>query len=105
MRCAIDFDETKPLQEQLVNAWGELQILTEEPGYKEEDIKEKSARDFFYGYKCAFDDFCTVISNLVEDGDVSEELSDEIQMRMGGELCMQLFSILDNEVDMEDEED
>lgn len=99
MRCAVDFDESKPLYDQEVRAWGELQILTEEPEYKESDIKSKSERDFFDGYKYAFDDVVNILENLVDVEDISEEVSEQIQDWMSGKLCEMLFSILDNEED------
>ena len=99
MRCAIDFDENKLLMEQNVRAWGEMQSLKEEPNYREEDIRDERAKNFFQGYKMALDDVCAVLGCCVEDGTISEEDSEEIQGLMGGDLCELLFSILDNQED------
>lgn len=103
MRCAIDFDENKPLLEQEVKAWGELQSLKEEPCYKESEIKDKNDKQFFMGYKAAMDDVCNILENLVMDGNLKKKKSEMIQMFMSGELCMNLFSILDNQYCEEDE--
>ena len=92
MRCALDFDENKPLFDQNVNAWGEMQSLSEEPSYREEDIKDDKDKEFFRGYKYACDEIC----NYLEDLD-DNELSNDIQTCMAGNIAMQLFSILDNQ--------
>lgn len=105
MRCAIDFDENKPLADQNVRAWGEMQSLEEEPEYKEEDIKGIPEKNFLHGYKCALDDVCNTLANFVEDGQLPEAVSNEMQLWFGGDLCMQLFSILDEEACEEDEEE
>lgn len=97
MRCAIDFDENKMLIEQEVNAWGEMQSLDEEPAYKEKDIKSEKGRAFFFGYKAALDDACCMLDNFVEFGEIEEETSERMQQWLAGNLCMQLFSILDDE--------
>lgn len=106
MRCAIDFDENKPLMEQNVSAWGEMQSLKEEPSYKESDIKDEKDKEFFKGYKSALDDVCNVLDNFVMDERISEDNSLDIQQWLAGELCMQLFSILDNQAceEMSEEE-
>lgn len=104
MRCAIDFDENKPLMEQEVRTWGEMQSLEEEPGYKESDIKDVKDKMYFMGYKAALDDVCNVLDNFVVDGELDEETSFDIQRWLSGELCMNLFSILDNEYCEEDDE-
>lgn len=102
MRCAIYFDESKPLAEQEVMAWGETQSLDEEPSYKESDIKDEAQEKRFEGYKTAFDDVCTDLDNLVSDGVISEYQSGEIQNRMCSDLGRTLFSILDNEIEEDD---
>lgn len=102
MRCAIYFDESKPLVEQEVMAWGEMQSLDEEPSYKESDIKDEAEKKRFEGYKKGFDDVCTDLENLVSDGVISEYQSGEIQNRMCSDLGMALFSILDNEIEEDD---
>lgn len=97
MRCAIDFDENKPLLDQKVRAWGEMQSLNDEPEYREEDIKDVRERNFFQGYKMALDDVCGILLNCVDDGEIDEESSNYIQGLMSGDLCELLFSILDNQ--------
>lgn len=105
MRCAVDFDESKPLYEQEVKAWGEMQSLNEEPSYKESDIKDEREKEFFKGYKFAFDAVCNILGCLEDEEDLTGEQKDEIEIRMSGELCMMLFSILDNECEFDDEEE
>lgn len=95
MRCALCFDENKDLTEQKLSAWGEMQSLEEDPGYKEEDIKDEKQKEYFFGYKMACDEFCKNLDNAVEDEMISEEASEHLQALMSGELAMQLFSILD----------
>jgi len=97
MRCAVDFDENKPLYDQEIKAWGELQSLEEEPCYRESEIKSKDEQEFFKGYKFALDSVCNILHNMEFDETITEEQSNEIQLFMSGELCMMLFSILDNE--------
>lgn len=97
MRCAIDFDESKPLVGQEVKAWGEMQGLAEEPGYKESDIESETDRQYFIGYKAAMDDVCNILDMMVDDGYLKKKKSRKIQIYMSGELCMNLFSILDNQ--------
>lgn len=97
MRCALSFDENKELINQKVAAWGEMQSLEEDPAYKEEDIKDEKEAAFFRGIKTAMDSVCHDLENLVEEEEISEEASDELQALMAGELAMQLFSILDNQ--------
>lgn len=97
MRCAIDYDENKPLIEQEVKAWGEMQSLKEEPAYKESDIKSANAKAFFLGYKAALDDACSVLDNFVDFNEIEEETSERMQQWLAGDMCMQLFSILDDE--------
>lgn len=97
MRCAIQFDEDKPLIEQNVNAWSEMQSLDEEPAYREENIKSVEDKEFFRGYKFAMDDVCKILDNFVVDNELTNKVSEEIQRWMSGDLCMHLFSILDNQ--------
>lgn len=97
MRCAIDFDENKPLREQEIKAWGELQSLKEEPAYKESDIKNDKSKNFFLGVKYAFDEVRTALDNLEEYEELNEDQNKIIQAHMSGSLCEILFSILDEE--------
>lgn len=99
MRCAVEFDENKPLCDQEIKAWGEMQSLEEEPGYRESDIKDEREQEFFRGYKFAFDTVCTILDNLTDEihEELTQEQSEEIQRWMNGELCEVLFSILDNQ--------
>lgn len=97
MRCAIKIDEEKSLYKQKVSAWGELQSLNEEPGYKEEDIKSEADKKFFEGYKFAFDEVDSILKNAIEEDTISEDEADDIRTSMSGSLCMMLFSILDEQ--------
>lgn len=103
MRCAIDFDETKPLMEQNIRAWGEMQSTEEEPAYKEEDITDQRDKNYLFGYKCAFDDVDNELKNLVLEEILTEEQLKEIETYMCGDLCMMLFSILDEQTCREEE--
>lgn len=105
MRCALDYDENKLFTEQNVNAWGELQSVKEEPAYKEEDIKDRYDKGFFRGYKAALDQIRTELDLLVEDGLSATEIFDEVQIYMDGDLCMLLFSILDEQLCREEKEE
>ena len=102
MRCALQYVSDKPLNEQSINAWGEMQSLKETPCYREEDIKDEKEQEYFKGYKMAVDDFCTILDNQVFDEVITEEQSDEIQKFLPGELAMLLFSILDNQASEEE---
>ncbi len=102
MRCAMDFDENKKLSDQNVAAWGENQSLQEEPAYKEEDIKHEESKEFFRGYKMALDDMCKELEFEVGEGIISNRQSDMTQALVCSDLCMLLFSILDNESCEED---
>ena len=97
MRCALKWDEEKDLIDQKLSAWGEMQSLTEEPHYKEDDIKNEKDKEFFFGFKMAFDFVCNILDNMVSDEEITEEISEEIQKYFPGELAMQLFSILDHQ--------
>lgn len=104
MRCAVDFDENKALFDQEIKAWGEMQSLEEEPCYKESDIKDEREKEFFNGYKFAFDTVCNLLESSVFDETISEDVSEHLQICMSGELAMMLFSILDNQYCEDDEE-
>jgi hypothetical protein len=97
MRCALSFDENTALYEQKVKAWGELQSLDDEPAYKEDDIVNEYDKAFFRGVKTAFDYVCNELDEMVELGELAENTSHYIQSGMSGELCMHLFSIIDNQ--------
>ena len=99
MRCALSYDENKELSEQSLSAWGEMQSLDEDPGYKEADIASEKERAYFKGFKAACDSVCHDLDALVDDEEISEEASGNIQALMAGELAMQLFSILDYQED------
>ena len=96
MRCAISYDDEKHLMEQDVNAFSEMQSLQEAPAYREADITEEGDKEFFRGYKMAVDDLHKNIANLIEDEELTEEQGKELKRYMDGDLCMLLFSILDN---------
>ena len=97
MRGALSFDENKDLLDQELSAWGEMQSTDEEPCYKESDIEDERDAAFFRGVKAAMDSVCTDLDNLVEDGELSQDTSDYLQVLMAGELAMYLYSILDNQ--------
>lgn len=97
MRCALSFDEDKSLIEQKVSAWGEMQSLKEEPAYKEEDIKDKEDAEFFRGYKSAVDEACNLLDTMVEDEELTEDVSEHLQRCLAGSIVELLFSILDYE--------
>lgn len=103
MRCAVYFEEEKPLAEQEIKAWGEMQSLDEEPEYKESDIKSEYDKAFLHGYKCAFDDVCNILYCLKLEKVIKKKHRNAIELRMSGDLCMQLFSILDNQFCEEDD--
>ncbi|MCQ2558846.1 MAG: hypothetical protein MJ135_06990, partial [Oscillospiraceae bacterium] len=77
---------------QKVSAWGEMQSLEEEPAYKESDIKDEQERAFFCGYKYAVDELVSLIKD-----DTSEWTKEDIKEIMIGNICMNLFSILDQQ--------
>lgn len=97
MRCALSFDENKPLYEQEIAAWGEMQSLKDEPAYKESDIKDEQEKALFRGSKIMAEEVATTIEGMQEDGDISEEAVEHIEACIQGELAMMLFSILDNQ--------
>lgn len=97
MRCALSFDEDKDLIDQNIAAWGEMQSLSEEPVYREEDIKSDKKKSFLMGYKMAVDDVCKDLKLLIDDGEIPEEASDKLQSLISGDIAMQLFSILGGE--------
>lgn len=95
MRCALSFDENKDLIYQKVAAWGEMQPLSEEPCYREEDIGGERQQAFFTGYKAAMSAVYNDIKLLAEDGEITENASLSLQRLMAGRIAMLLFSILD----------
>lgn len=97
MRCVLVFDEDKNLADQKVSAYGANQPLKEDPAYKEEDIKDEKDLEHFRGYKRAMDDICTILENMVFDEEITQEVSDEIQENISGEIVEELWSILDNQ--------
>lgn len=102
MRCAVSYNENEPLTLQEVKAWSELQSLSEEPAYRESDIKDDKGKQFFYGYKCALDDLKTVLENLEFDGALKRKKKELILDWMDGNLFDALVSILDDQ--FEDDE-
>ena len=106
MRCAVDYDDEKMFMEQNINAWGEMQSLKEEPCYREEDIKDKLDKEFFRGYKLAMDNVYTALNNMGYYCDDAEnknmcfnDFEEDLKRSLDGDLCMVLFSILDNQED------
>ena len=97
MRCALCWDEDKPLMEQSVSAWGEMQAMDEVPCYKEDEIAAAVNKEFFRGAKFAMDQVCNILDNMQGDGELAQVTNEDIQHMMSGELCMLLFSILDDQ--------
>ena len=97
MRCALSFDENKDFAAQNLAAWGEMQSTSEEPSYREEDIRDKWDMAFFRGVKVAMDSVSIDLINLVEDGELTQNTADYLLSLISGELAMHLFSILDNQ--------
>ena len=97
MRCAISYDKELDFSQQKVKAWGEMQSLTEEPSYKEEDIEKETDKAFFHGFKCGIDEAVHDLDMLVEDGELDEETRDTLVTYFEGEVVMNLFSILDRQ--------
>ncbi|MCF0260645.1 MAG: hypothetical protein HUJ54_12375 [Erysipelotrichaceae bacterium] len=106
MRCAVYIDENKDLISQNVKAWGELQSLNEEPCYREEDIKSAVDKAEFAGYKMALDDVIASAEDLTDLADAAaygclssglKRFVEDIKDRCYGNLCMLLFSIIDNQ--------
>ncbi len=107
MRCELQYDKNESFINQSVNAWGELQSLKEEPAYREEDIKDEGDRQFFRGYKYAVDRMIRNVENIIDDqfDDVycdgirkaMDDLVEELKSDASGDICMLLFSILDNQ--------
>lgn len=99
MRCALSYDPEKTFFDQKLSAWGEMQSLNEEPGYKETDIKSDKEQIFFSGVKFAMDFVNNLADNMEEDGMISDDAADFIRQDICSELALNLFSILDNEED------
>ena len=91
MRCALSYDDNKTFSSQKVSAWGEMQSLSEEPCYKEEDIESITDKEYLIGYKMAMDDISAM---LYEIEDEEREL---LERAISGGIAMQLFSILDKQ--------
>lgn len=106
MRCALRYDPAEEFVNQTVSAWGEMQSLNEEPSYKETDLN-RGNRTFFRGYKMAMDEAVASLRNALfdytdEDTDDSEILQGFIE-NVTADICMALFSLLDEQMEMEDE--
>lgn len=98
MRCVLDYEAGKTFAEQSVNAWGIMQSLTEEPCYREDDIKDPRDRSYFCGYKAAIDESIMSLSEIIfDDIDSIEEFKDWC----AANICMMLFSILDTQSECE----
>ena len=97
MRCALDFDENKPLYDQEIAAWGEMQSLKEKPAYKESDIKDKMQKAFFIGCKYMAESIACHVENMQEIGQLDEYQVESIELNIQSELAMHLFSILDEQ--------
>lgn len=98
MRCDLDYDPEKMFSEQKVEAWGVMQSLTEEPCYREEDIKDPLNLLYFRGYKAAVDESIVALSEILFDDIGSIE---EFKEWCAANICMLLFSILDEQSENE----
>jgi len=97
MRCALSIEENKPLYQQEIKAWSEMQSTKESPAYKESEIKSKEEQEFFSGYKFALDNIYAALNSLLHEEVINSEQIEYIKNYMSGDLCMLLFSILDNQ--------
>ena len=119
MRCTLDYEDDKTFEEQSVNAWGVMQSLSEDPCYREDDIKDPRDRAYFCGYKAAIDESINSLRDILfdyfEDDNESDDYresvydesdSDEILKKFkewcSANICMMLFSILDAQTEREE---
>lgn len=93
MRCALRYDEDQLFADQKVEAWGELQSLSEEPCYKETELNKANAK-YFYAYKCGIDDAIGDFTCLIDE---DEESVEHFKDLCAGSVCEMLFSLLDEQ--------
>lgn len=106
MRCALKYDDEKMFGEQVVEAWGEMQSLNEQPIYKESELNKANAL-YFHGYKNAIDDAFNTLQFMIEeefDEDTDrDDFLEAVKASLAAEICMNLFSILDGQEEDKDE--
>ena len=115
MRCALYFDAEKCLCDQDVATWGQYQSLSEDPDYKETDIKDPVDRQAFYIAKHMVDEISMDFDNYLDGIETEDEYGpdvvaihekrviteafEDIMEGLTGEICMLLYHILDNQED------
>jgi hypothetical protein len=92
MRCSLKYNKEQHFNEQMVEAWGEMQSVNDEPSYKESDLNKENAL-YFRAYKLAMDSAIGLFGIIHEE----EELREEFEAMCAGDICMLLFSLLDEQ--------
>lgn len=91
----IKIDTKRELKSQLVRVYD-----AEELKYAEEDIPDRSERDFFRGYKWAMDDVLQMIDCWIENGgsvSFTEQGLERLKQRLYTKTAKTLIKILDSD--------
>lgn len=91
----IKIDVKRELKSQLVRVYD-----AEELKYAEEDIPDRSERDFFRGYKWAMDDVLQMIDCWIENGgsvSFTEQGLERLKQRLYTKTAKTLIKILDSD--------
>lgn len=91
----IKIDVKRELKSQLVRVYD-----AEELRYAEEDIPDRSERDFFRGYKWAMDDVLKLFDCLISDGEsftLTKKGVEEVKNRLYSNTTKALIKILDSD--------
>jgi hypothetical protein len=91
----IKIDVKRELKSQLVRVYD-----AEELKYAEEDIPDRSERDFFRGYKWAMDDVLQMIDCWIENGgsvSFTEQGLERLKQRLYTNTAKTLMRILDSD--------
>lgn len=91
----IKIDTKRELKSQLVRVYD-----AEELRYAEEDIPDRSERDFFRGYKWAMDDVLQMIDCWIENGgsvSFTEQGLERLKQRLYTKTAKTLIKILDSD--------
>lgn len=91
----IKIDVKRELKSQLVRVYD-----AEELRYAEEDIPDRSERDFFRGYKWAMDDVLQMIDCWIENGgsvSFTEQGLERLKQRLYTKTAKTLMRILDSD--------
>lgn len=91
----IKVDTKRELKSQLVRVYD-----AEELRYAEEDIPDRSERDFFRGYKWAMDDVLQMIDCWIENGgsvSFTEQGLERLKQRLYTKTAKTLIKILDSD--------